>query len=73
MHQIKLFMGLESSLQEIEKEVNDWLAEHAGDFEVKSIDARIAAQGGQSTPPSGMLPGAHTPSEILVSVHYLKI
>lgn len=73
MHQIRLFMGLESQLKELEDEVNAWLAA-SPDLKVISLHSHLAPQSAVAHPMQAQAISrtANAPSDVLICVHYEK-
>lgn len=69
MHQIKIFKGVETDLQSLEREVNAWLAEKG--VEVLQVTGNIAPQTTPKDPHTqGLTKGSFAPSDVLLVVLY---
>lgn len=64
MQQVKIFKSIESELGELEKEINDWVAESGA--KILQINGNIAAQAGSDTGITNSFSG----SDVLVIVLY---
>ncbi len=72
MHRIKLFKGLESEVEHLEKQVNDW-ADSEG-VKILQISSCIAAQSYNPSAKSGssLQSNISTSSDVLITVLYEK-
>ena len=73
MHQVRLFVGLESQIRDLEDEVNAWLAEHTA-IKVVGVLANISPQSMAPYPSQAQAISrtANAPSDVLVCIHYEK-
>ena len=71
MHQVKMFIGLESELPALESQVNNWLS--SSQARVINIFGNISPQGDQVDERGVIISkSAFAPSDILLIVHYEK-
>lgn len=71
MHQIKIFKGIESETEVVEKQVNEWLAKEK--VSVIQISGNVAPQALAPEALNNMLSRtAHPPSDVLLVVLYEK-
>jgi len=69
MHQVKLFKGLESDYERLEREINAWIRETGA--RIISVTGNIAPQTKQSENKTGALgPSIYPPSDLLLIVLY---
>ena len=69
MHQIRLFKNVETSIRDLEKEINDWLKQSK--CRVVQVTGNIAPQSGRGEAPSTMgAPRQFGASDVLIAVVY---
>ena len=68
MQQIKLFKGVENSIDVLEKEINDWLRQTGK--QIVSMTGNIAPQSPKPEGGSGLGKSAFSPSDVLVILLY---
>ncbi|VAX39700.1 hypothetical protein MNBD_PLANCTO02-650 [hydrothermal vent metagenome] len=70
MQQIKIFKNIESEIDELEREVNSWIAESR--VTIVNIFGNIAPQTPGVSPSSGLGGGAFAPSDVMLVVLYIS-